>query len=232
MLLYVGLVNTLETNLYNTSLVPMFLYLGFVNTLEMNLYNTSLIQMFLYLCFVNTLETKLYNTSIIPMFLCVGFVNTLKTNLYNTSLIPMFLYVGFVNMLVTNLYNTSIIPMFLYVGFVNTLEMNLYNTSLIPMSFKLRVPGDGTGENICNMSHYDSTVTENYVTVPPNVPHPNVFVEFEIIPSYGVLEPKSSTQVKVTLCSNTIRMYDLCLVVDVDGVGLEVLSLPISARYQ
>ena len=112
---------------------------------------------------------------------------------------------------------------FLCVGFVNTLETNLYNTSLIPMSFTLRVPGDGTGDNICNMSHYDSTAIENYVGVPPK--------EFEITPSFGVLEPKSSTQVKITLCSNTIRKYELSLVVDVDGVGLEVLSLPISARY-
>ena len=108
-------------------------------------------------------------------------------------------------------------------GFVNTLETNLYNTSLIPMTFTLRVPGDGSGENISKMSHYDSTIIDSPVTVPPK--------EFEIIPYSGVLDPKSSTPVKVAFCSNTVRKYDLSLVVDVAGVGPEVLSLPISARY-
>jgi len=111
----------------------------------------------------------------------------------------------------------------LSVGFVNTLEATLYNTSLIPMTFSLRDPGDGTGENISKMAHYDSTIVETNITVPPK--------EFEIIPSSGVLEPKSSTKVAVAFCSNTVRKYDLSLVVDVAGVGSEVLSLPISARY-
>lgn len=37
---------------------------------------------------------------------------------------------------------------------------------------------------------------------------------------------------QVTLCSNTVKRYKLALVVDVDGVGREVSSLPIRARYQ
>lgn len=37
--------------------------------------------------------------------------------------------------------------------------------------------------------------------------------------------------VQVTLCSNTVRTYQLSLVVDVEGVGEEILTLPINARY-
>lgn len=36
---------------------------------------------------------------------------------------------------------------------------------------------------------------------------------------------------QVTLCSNTVRDYNLELVVDVDGVGEKVLALPLTARY-
>ena len=37
---------------------------------------------------------------------------------------------------------------------------------------------------------------------------------------------------QVTLCSNTVRQYELALVLDVDGVGQEVLALPLTARYR
>lgn len=35
---------------------------------------------------------------------------------------------------------------------------------------------------------------------------------------------------QVTLCANTVKAYRLALVVDVDGVGEEVRTLPINAR--
>ena len=54
--------------------------------------------------------------------------------------------------------------------------------------------------------------------------------EFSIKPSNGTLPPKSSTSVQVNLCSNTVQKYDVALVVDVDSVGDEVLSLPVSAK--
>ena len=37
-------------------------------------------------------------------------------------------------------------------------------------------------------------------------------------------------KIDVQLCSNTIKKYDLGMVVDVSGVGEEILSLPIAAR--
>lgn len=37
---------------------------------------------------------------------------------------------------------------------------------------------------------------------------------------------------QVTLCSNTVQKYELALVVDVEGIGEEVLALLITARYR
>ena len=90
------------------------------------------------------------------------------------------------------------------------------------MVFNLRVPGDGVGESIASTSEYDSTLSENGSVVPPK--------EFEITPCSGNLAPSSEAVIKVDLCSNTIKKYDLGLVVDVEGVGEEVVSLPISAK--
>lgn len=36
--------------------------------------------------------------------------------------------------------------------------------------------------------------------------------------------------VQVTLCANSVRRYRLALVVDVEGVGEEIKTLPINAR--
>lgn len=36
---------------------------------------------------------------------------------------------------------------------------------------------------------------------------------------------------QVTLCSNTLKRYELALVMDVDGVGTEVSALLLTARY-
>ena len=90
------------------------------------------------------------------------------------------------------------------------------------MTFHLRVPGDGIGESICSTSECDSNLSESGSSVPPK--------EFDITPSSGTLKPQSDVQVKIDLCSNTLKKYDLSLVVAVDGVGEEVLVLPITAK--
>ena len=107
-------------------------------------------------------------------------------------------------------------------GFVSTQICSLVNTALVPMTFNLRVPGDGSGESICSTSEYDSTLSENGSMMPPR--------EFEISPSKGKLAPQSEMKIKVDLCSNTVKKYDLSMVVDVEGVGDEIVTLPISAR--
>lgn len=107
-------------------------------------------------------------------------------------------------------------------GFVNSQLCSLVNTSLVPMSYQLRVPGDGVGDSLCSTSEYDSTVSEAGSSTNPK--------EFEITPASGILPPKSEVKIQVDLCSNTVKKYDLALVVDINGVGDEVLSLPIAAK--
>ena len=110
----------------------------------------------------------------------------------------------------------------LLVGFVSSLTCSLHNTALVPMTYSLRVPGDGTGESISSTSDYDSTLSDPTPAVPPK--------EFEITPPSGTLAPSSKATIKIDMCSNTVKKYEVGLVVDVKGVGEEILTLPISAK--
>ena len=95
------------------------------------------------------------------------------------------------------------------------------------MSFRMRVLGDGQIDSISSTSDYDSATSSTGSEAGSNAT-PR---EFEIIPSHGNIPPQSEIKVTVRLTSNTVKKYDVSLVVDVDGVGDEVVSLPISAKY-
>ncbi|XP_054026269.1 hydrocephalus-inducing protein homolog [Dryobates pubescens] len=111
-------------------------------------------------------------------------------------------------------------------GFPRSLSCRLTNSSPVPMAFALRVPGDGAAE--------------------PSVPSAALLLEhshpawgrraqgrlreFSISPCRGTIRPLSSQDIQVTLCSNTVGPYELALVLDVDGVGQELFSLPLTAR--
>ncbi|XP_013359426.1 PREDICTED: hydrocephalus-inducing protein homolog isoform X2 [Chinchilla lanigera] len=113
-------------------------------------------------------------------------------------------------------------------GFPHTLMCSLNNTSLVPMTFKLRIPRDGLGQNSipgceqASSSKRLSGTSEEIHTVKPK--------EFTITPSCGTIRSQGFAAIKVTLCSNTVQKYELALVVDVEGVGEEVLALLITAR--
>ena len=71
----------------------------------------------------------------------------------------------------------------------------LINTSLIPMSFMLRVPSDGQGPSAASiagsfLTHYDPAASDvrSYAHPP---------MEFEILPSSGVLPPQSQIDIQV-----------------------------------
>lgn len=102
------------------------------------------------------------------------------------------------------------------------------NTSLVPMSFHLRVPGDGTTPSICATSDMESLGHTDQPT--PRQGILGSVKEFDILPSTGTIPPQSEMKVTITLTSNQIRKYENVLVVDVDHVGEEILSLPISAK--
>uniref|UniRef100_A0A8C4M9P1 HYDIN axonemal central pair apparatus protein n=1 Tax=Equus asinus asinus TaxID=83772 RepID=A0A8C4M9P1_EQUAS len=114
-------------------------------------------------------------------------------------------------------------------GFPHTLICSLNNTSLVPMTFKLRVPGDGVGhKSISSHEQYSDNKRPfwNKGEIPVMKPK-----EFTIIPDSGTIRAQGFAAIRVTLCSNTVQKYELALVVDVEGVGEEVLALLITARY-
>lgn len=87
-------------------------------------------------------------------------------------------------------------------GFLNSKTLTLTNTSEVPMRFALRIPGDGR-------------FTQR---------------EFDVIPPKGTLLPNCAQKVQIDFVSMNVKSYDLCLVVDLDGVGQELASIPIQAR--
>ncbi|XP_078720178.1 hydrocephalus-inducing protein homolog isoform X2 [Lampetra fluviatilis] len=107
-------------------------------------------------------------------------------------------------------------------GFPGTQQCTLINTSLVAMEFALRVPGDGAGSPSVSSLGKEHMTRQGLTSRQPR--------EFSITPSSGKLQPQERIAIQVTLCSNTVTSYEGALVVDVQGVGEEVLALPISAN--
>ncbi|XP_053771126.1 hydrocephalus-inducing protein homolog isoform X8 [Desmodus rotundus] len=108
-------------------------------------------------------------------------------------------------------------------GFPHTLICSLNNTSLVPMTFKLRIPGDGVSS--CRDFSGNQGPSWNKDEIPTTKPK-----EFTITPNCGTIRSHGFAAIRVTLCSNTAQKYELALVVDVEGIGEEVLALLITAR--
>eukprot|EP00929_Paragymnodinium_shiwhaense_P007666 TRINITY_DN111574_c0_g1_i1.p1 TRINITY_DN111574_c0_g1~~TRINITY_DN111574_c0_g1_i1.p1 ORF type:complete len:5027 (+),score=1455.52 TRINITY_DN111574_c0_g1_i1:94-15081(+) len=87
-------------------------------------------------------------------------------------------------------------------GFLNSRMLTLMNTSEVPIVYTLRVPGDGN---------------------PPEN-------EFSLIPSKGTLLPNCAQRVQVDFLSISEKKYDMRLAVDLQGVGKELSSIPITAQ--
>ncbi|NWX91311.1 HYDIN protein, partial [Nothoprocta pentlandii] len=113
-------------------------------------------------------------------------------------------------------------------GFPCTLSCCLNNTSLVPMTFTLRIPGDGAGEPSVTscVQILDDTRPSWRRGVRGHVKP----TEFIITPCRGTIRSQGLVDIQVTLCSNTVKKYELALVVDVDGVGQEVSALLLTAR--
>ncbi|XP_034444093.1 hydrocephalus-inducing protein homolog [Hippoglossus hippoglossus] len=115
-------------------------------------------------------------------------------------------------------------------GFPLTAVCTLFNTSLVPMTFALRVLGDGLGSPSVNGSQQVSEMSRtNWRSSAARDIHARP-VEFTVNPAVGSVRALSDVTIKVTLCSNTAGSYRLALVVDVEGVGEEIMTLPINAR--
>ncbi|XP_031731518.1 hydrocephalus-inducing protein homolog isoform X1 [Anarrhichthys ocellatus] len=114
-------------------------------------------------------------------------------------------------------------------GYPLRLRCSLINTSLVPMTFALRVLGDGLGSPSINSAQQASEVSRNnWGGSAARDLHARP-VEFTVTPAAGSVRALSDVTIQVMLCSNTVKRYRLALVVDVEGVGEEILTLPINA---
>ncbi|XP_065519890.1 hydrocephalus-inducing protein homolog, partial [Lathamus discolor] len=90
------------------------------------------------------------------------------------------------------------------------------------------IPGDGSGApSVTSFAQVSDSTGPSWRKRAPGAKKP---AEFTIRPCTGTICAKGHLDIQVTLCSNTVKRYKLALVVDVDGVGREVLSLPVRAR--
>ncbi|NXF94149.1 HYDIN protein, partial [Eubucco bourcierii] len=115
-------------------------------------------------------------------------------------------------------------------GFPQRLSCRLTNASLVPVAFTLRVPGDGAAEPSVSVPSVAQVLDNSHPSRRKRAKGRLSPCEFTISPRRGTIRALSFVDIQVTLCSNTVGMYELALVVDVDGVGRELLSLPLTAR--
>ncbi|KAM7396206.1 hypothetical protein PAMP_019263 [Pampus punctatissimus] len=115
-------------------------------------------------------------------------------------------------------------------GFPQTSICAIFNTSMVPMTFALRVLGDGLGSaSVTSAKQLSETFRNDWQGSAARDLHARP-VEFTVSPAAGSVRAMSDVTIKVTLCSNTVKRYRLALVVDVEGVGEEIMTLPINAR--
>ncbi|XP_027128846.1 hydrocephalus-inducing protein homolog isoform X3 [Larimichthys crocea] len=114
-------------------------------------------------------------------------------------------------------------------GFPKTLSCSLFNSSYVPMTFALRVLGDGLGSPSVTWEQLSNGSKHNWQVSAARDLYARP-AEFTIRPATGSVRSMSDITIKVTLCANTVRRYRLALVVDVEGVGEEIRTLPINAR--
>ncbi|KAM8982871.1 hydrocephalus-inducing protein homolog isoform 2-T2 [Ara ararauna] len=113
-------------------------------------------------------------------------------------------------------------------GFPRTLCCRLTNASSVPFNFNLRIPGDGSGApSVTSFAQVSDSIGLSWRKRARGANKP---AEFTIRPFTGTMCSEGHLDIQVTLCSNTVKRYKLALVVDVDGVGKELLSLPVRAR--
>lgn len=92
------------------------------------------------------------------------------------------------------------------------------------MSFNLRVASD-LESSAANIDLSDPELDDNN----DNDSTYN-FKEFSIQPSTGLIPAQSQVKLLVEFVPHFIKKYDTSLLVDIDDVGVELFSLPITAR--
>ncbi|CAF1310061.1 unnamed protein product, partial [Didymodactylos carnosus] len=105
-------------------------------------------------------------------------------------------------------------------GFQSTLGFHLYNTSLVQMPFHLKIAHEYSKSRANNDSDTDSEDDDDN----------NVHREFHIRPSKGIIPPQSDMKIYVDFTPKSVQKYDTLLNVDIEGVGKNVFSLPVTAK--
>uniref|UniRef100_A0A3B5MTE8 HYDIN/VesB/CFA65-like Ig-like domain-containing protein n=1 Tax=Xiphophorus couchianus TaxID=32473 RepID=A0A3B5MTE8_9TELE len=116
-------------------------------------------------------------------------------------------------------------------GFPATQTCTLFNTSFVPMTFALHVIGDGLGPNSISSAKQVSDLSPKSWQGHPTWDRCLRPVEFTVSPATGTVDAMSNVSIKVTLCSNTVKKYELALAVDVEDVGEEIMILPLNASH-
>lgn len=80
--------------------------------------------------------------------------------------------------------------------------IRIQNTSKVPFTYHIRVPGDASA----------------------------LKKEFDIIPNSGYLKPREIHNIQIDFMPMTVKKYDLVLVVDIEGVGPDMHTLPMKAE--
>jgi hypothetical protein len=107
-------------------------------------------------------------------------------------------------------------------GFQTTLACHLYNTSLVSMPFKLHIDQDKRRK--ANYVSFEEDIDDD------SDDDDQINKEFFIRPSHGTIPPQSDTKIFVDFIPKAIQKYDTFLHVDVEGVGKNIFSLPITAK--
>jgi hydrocephalus-inducing protein len=84
-------------------------------------------------------------------------------------------------------------------SFAKPKTIKLENRSNVPFKFSLRIPGDGKLSK----------------------------KEFEIKPSQDIIQAKQSMNIEVIFIPQVPKIYDMVMVIDLDGIGQDMFSLPI-----
>uniref|UniRef100_A0A803W1T4 HYDIN/VesB/CFA65-like Ig-like domain-containing protein n=1 Tax=Ficedula albicollis TaxID=59894 RepID=A0A803W1T4_FICAL len=114
-------------------------------------------------------------------------------------------------------------------GFPYTMTCRLVNTSPGFLNFKLRMSDDGTQPAVTS---FDQILKPNDSSWRDGIHFYVEPREFTINPSQGTITPLGYQDIMVTLCSNTVMEFYRRLLVDLEGIGKEMATLIISARYQ
>lgn len=88
--------------------------------------------------------------------------------------------------------------------FEETSELTLTNTSSVPFKFIFRIPLDGRGTN----------------------------KEFEILPNADFIQPNESKKIMIKFVPLFRKVYNLALVMDMEGIGRDMRSIPIKAEVE